>query len=407
MKFVKSIFLLYIFFSFALHFELEIKPQTGIIKNSGFSFSIPFKIRYKINSNFMVSHSNRLYNLNHPHMNYLHYNKSRENTTAINEESYIKYNDESISFLLGRKYIKVNNKFFFSDFSTSFDQIYFNYEINNFNYNYYLIKLNDETVSSIENPDMYISRWLYYREYSVNVNKNTILTFSESVLSSGENRNIDFYYLTPFGLFLAEQYHNLNRQDGGGDSNINNDNSLIGLNINHSINKNTKLDFSIIIDDVQIDQEDREKYQDVFGFSIGLDLNNANYIFKINYNYSSPWLYLNNGTFTNHISNNYPIGLRYPHYHNIEAYIEYSNDISKISSYFIIGEKGNQDFNSVWESENNKINYYEFNEKLPIEIFFKYKFINENKFIPNIILTHNWMGSQINTLILEWEYLKK
>ena len=85
----------------------------------------------------------------------------------------------------------------------------------------------------------------------------------------------------------------------------------------------------------------------------------------------------------------------------------YSDDIAKISSYFIIGEKGNQDFNSIWESENNKINYYEFNEKLPIEIFFKYKFINENKFIPNIILTHNWMGSQINTLILEWEYLKK
>ena len=407
MKFVKSIFLLYIYFSLLLSFNLEIRPQTGIVTNSEFSFAIPFKIKYNINKNLLIYHSNILYNLDHPNMRYLHHNKSRENTTAINEESYIKYDNKSISFLLGRKYINTNNKLFFSDFSTSFDQIHFSYEINNFNYNYYLIKLNNQSVSFSESPDMYISRWLYFREYSININQNTIISFYESVLSSGENRNIDFYYLTPFGLFLAEQYHNLNRQDGSNDSIINNDNSLIGININHTINKYTKFDFSIIIDDIQIDQEDREKYQDVFGFSVGFDFINENYTFKINYNYSSPWLYLNNGTFTNHLNNNYPIGLRHPHYHNIETYFEYKNDFSIISSYLVIGEKGTQDLSTLWNPENNKISYYDFSEKLPIEVFFKYQFKNKNKFIPNIILTHNWMGSDNNTLILEWEYLKK
>ena len=123
MKFIKLISLLYTISSFLLSFQLEIKPQFGISHSSNLSFSIPFIINYNINDNLSIKHSNRIYNLNHPHLRYLHYTKSRKNTTAITEESYIKYSNKFINFIIGRKYLDANNKLITSDFSTSVNLI--------------------------------------------------------------------------------------------------------------------------------------------------------------------------------------------------------------------------------------------------------------------------------------------
>ena len=30
--------------------------------------------------------------------------------------------------------------------------------------------------------------------------------------------------------------------------------------------------------------------------------------------------------------------------------------------------------------------------------------MNLNKYIPNIIITHNWMGSNTNNIIFEWDF---
>ena len=71
---------------------------------------------------------------------------------------------------------------------------------------------------------------------------------------------------------------------------------------------------------------------------------------------------------------------------------------------FITGEKGLQDLNTNWNSENNEIGYFDFNESIPIEIYFKYNFKTDDNLIPNIILTHNWMGTDNSNLILEWNF---
>ena len=311
------------------------------------------------------------------------------------------------------------NKLFFSDYSPSMDHFKLNYKKNNFDYNYLLIKLNNDLITNEDlDENKYINRWMYYRDFTIKINKNTSLTFIESIISTGENRNIEWYYLTPLGLFIAEQMHNTDREDNGindsleenNSSSFNNDNSFLGMSLSYAVNSKVSLDASIIIDDLQIDKEGMDKYQDSFGFSFGLNYLLDNLSFKLNYNYASPWLYLNNGLFTNYTHHNYPIGLRYPHFHQIKFELEYSDDNSKINSYFLIGEKGDQTFNTPWNNGNCEETEEgcpkEFTTSLPLEIYFKYSFLTEKKYIPNIIISHNWMESEQSNVILEWEFSK-
>ena len=397
--------------------DIKIQPQVAlnnsaldnVINHNDISFSIPFTIFYEVNKSLSIKHSNRLYSLNHPHLKYLYHTKSRGNKTAINEESYIEYKNKNISFILGRKYVNINNKLMISDFSNSFDQLNFNFNKHNFEFNYYIFKMNNEITTDQNDQIIYISRWLYYRDYIFNINKKTELTISESVIATGENRNIDLYYLTPFGLFLAEQYHNLKRIDGGDSLTLNNDNAFVGLNIKHNINDNLNFNFSILIDDFQIDIEDRDRYQDVFGYKFGIEIVKNKFNLSISYNYASPWLYLNNGTFTNLQQNNFPIGLKYPHYHSLQTNFEYFDEKMNTSFILIASEKGKQDLNTEWEAEMNGpddyIPFYEFSDRLPIELYMKIEPKNSKKYLPNFILYHNFLNSNNTAFVLEWNLM--
>ena len=249
------IILINVLFSYA---EFEIKPKI----NNKSQFSIPINIKYTLN-NISIYHTSRLFNINFPEKNYIHSNYSKSNISLINEASYIKLEYNPINIYLGRNYIQSNNKLLFSDFSQSMDHIKINFKNDKINYNYLIIKLNNSLLeNNVDQTNMYINRWYYYRELYLKINTKTTITLSESMISTGENRNIEWYYLTPIGLFLGEQVHNLNREDGNSLL-INNDNYFIGAAIQHTFNNNYTLNTSIIIDDFQIDNEDRSIYQDV------------------------------------------------------------------------------------------------------------------------------------------------
>ena len=417
-----KLFLLFIFSKSALIASFEIKPQFGIHSNSNsendFILSIPINFNFDINKNFLIKHSNRLYHIKHPTLNYLFNNKSRSDITAITELSYIEYKKENVIIKFGRDYINLNKELLFSKYATSFDHLKINYKNNKLNYNYYIIRLNNRNIKCTpDNTDCtdswgnniihYINRWYYYRDISLKINNKVSIYLSESIISTGENRNLEWYYLTPLGLFFAEQNHNQDRTDG--DVTTNNDNTIFGLGINYIINKNITLDASIILDEFQIDKEDRNKYQDVFGTSFGLQYNKKDFNINFNLHYSSPWLYLHSGLFTNYQNNNFPIGLKYPHSYIIE--INSSFIINKNNMHLTIrgGERGSQNANTKWlewnpeKPEENKIDYLDFIETIPIEIYFKYELKNN---LPNIIITQNWMEIKGTSLIFEWEFFK-
>ena len=251
-----------------------------------------------------------------------------------------------------------------------------------------------------------INRWYYYKDISIEFDK-FILTISESILSTGENRSPEWYYLNPLGFFIAEQMHNEDNIDGNPENN--NDNYFIGIAIEYFKNDNLTIKGSIMIDDFQIDSEDRPSYQDVFGLSIGLEYSKNNTYISANYHYASPWLYTNNGLFTNYASHDLPIGLRLPNSYFIELELKHKFEYSSIQAIIIAGERGEQNLDTKWysgnnDSESNYIEYFDFTQSIPLELFLKYSFNKNNNFIPNIILTHNWMASDINNFILEWEF---
>ena len=69
-------------------------------------------------------------------------------------------------------------------------------------------------------------------------------------------------------------------------------------------------------------------------------------------------------------------------------------------------KKEKQNLNTNWNPEYNNINYFDFAESIPLELYLKYEF-GKNKKIPNLIFSHNWMGQKGSSLIFEWEYFKK
>ena len=84
--------------------------------------------------------------------------------------------------------------------------------------------------------------------------------------------------------------------------------------------------------------------------------------------------------------------------------LEYQFDSAIITSSVLFGEKGDQNINTVWSSENNNVDNFGFMYTIDPEIYFKYDFLSKNKFIPDVLLFHNWRESDKTDLVLEWSF---
>ena len=128
-------------------------------------------------------------------------------------------------------------------------------------------------------------------------------------------------------------------------------------------------------------------------------------LLSIQYQYASPWLYTNMNSSAYYELHNESIGLRYPNSHIIEVNFEYHCDNAIITSMLVLGEKGEQDMETIWNSENNNIANFKFAHTLNPELYFKYDFLSDNDFVPNLLLFHNWRESNNTDLILEWDFV--
>ena len=85
----------------------------------------------------------------------------------------------------------------------------------------------------------------------------------------------------------------------------------------------------------QIDKKDRPIWEDVFGFLFKLSFQKNNLNISIQYQYASPWLYTNNGIFTNYKHNGFPLGIRYPHSQFIELDLSFKLEEAKLQTIII------------------------------------------------------------------------
>ena len=71
------------------------------------------------------------------------------------------------------------------------------------------------------------------------------------------------------GIFQAEQLHQIDREDQKNISG-NNDNGMLGFDLKYQIGSQKYIYSEFLIDDFQIDNVDRKKVNDVFGFILGV-----------------------------------------------------------------------------------------------------------------------------------------
>ena len=167
------------------------------------------------------------------------------------------------------------------------------------------------------------------------------------------------------------------------------------------INKDKSVYASLLIDDFQIDREDREHMQDVFGLLFGFSKTSENIDLRLEYSYASPWLYINSGLFTNFVNYSYPIGLRSPHSQSIDFSLDHEFSFGSLSFLAHIEQRGNQTYDTVWDAWDNKIDYFDFNRTLKPELLIRIDF--EKYKIPSIIFFNNWKQNSKVDLVVNWE----
>ena len=220
-----------------------------------------------------------LFHINHPFKELVWFNYSKNKYTYVTNKSFFKYSNEGFLLKIGRDQI-VNgfSKIYgltSSPTSPTLDQIKYRFKISEkIDYKSFIVRLDNRPIKNGNNLSM-IYRWYYYRELRLNYNKKFTVGFYDGVISTGEKRSPDWYYMIPFTSFFMERKHEpiwSDYQDttysvGVGD----NDNHFIGFN--WSLKRSAYHFYGeLMIDEYQLDDNSKDSMQTVFGFLSGLSL---------------------------------------------------------------------------------------------------------------------------------------
>jgi len=307
-----------------------------------------------------------LFQINHPNSVYIIQEYNRSNISLVSEVSIFEYKTDIMKVEIGRDYIhsgpSIINSTLFSSWSPSFDHIGFKMSrFLGFDYEYQLLRLDNR-----ENEYGSFHRWLYYRRLSYDTGRGVIVGLKDAVLATGIKRGVDFYYLTPAAIFELEQLHShIGAKEG---ARTNNDNHIIGFDIEFNFKKWGSLYFDGIIDEFQIDAADRKDVQDVFGINLGVKKTLPHGSLVMEYFLASPWLYTNGGQFANVEYYNYPIGLRTPQSHGLSLMHAFEGEKWNSDLQLSLYQKGEQNLNTVWDADGNKIPLYDYSDEVEVEV---------------------------------------
>jgi hypothetical protein len=387
-----NLYIIKLFFLIILHSINALKANDITLQPEITTSSFIFPLDVKINNNWIqIQNRLALFHTAHPSNRHMLYSYQRKNVSLVAEISNLILKKGGATLLIGRDYIKsgpvVYNSPLFSRRSPSLDQIAFKWDsIPHFNFEYYLIQLDNRRYDELT-----FNRWLYARRIGIMVTQKIEFGFKDAVLATGVKRGVNLNYLNPGSIFQLEQLHgNTGALDGN--PTTNNDNQLIGFDCHISIRDSMGLYFDLLIDEFQVDREDRKYFQDIFAFTIGLMIraNSNNYF--VEYFYSSPWMYLNGGVFTNYEVQNHPLGLPGPLTHGISFSWDGEVDIYKASILITLSQNDHQNFYTDYEPAYNHINYWTFSNNPSFECYGKL-YINKNKYIEHLGVSYNLLAS--------------
>jgi len=379
----------------SLHFEALPSISTN-------SIYLPFHFTTS-RDNITLEYQFDLVHQEFPVDQYLIHSYYRGNFTAVSEISEFRWSGTSHAVAIGRNYINsgpaIRNAGLFSAFTPSLNHVGLNSRIfNDWKFEYQLIRLDDRQAD----VGAY-KRWLYYRRLQFSVGENLKVGLKDVVLSTGLQRGVELTYLNPFALFQLEQLHG-NVEEGTAGQN--NDNQIMGIDIEYQYSKSTRLYFDAILDEFQIDIEDRDHAQDVFGVTLGVEYTQSNQQTFFEYWFGSPWLYTNGGMYTNVEVDNIPLGYLSPNAYGIslgriQDYSKYRVDVL-----INVHKQGKQTVNTAWDSVDNRIPLLLSNENWQPELDLRLGLKNR-KLLKEIRVTYNLLNSEGLFLILKFSAFDK
>ncbi len=380
-----------LFYIFTFCFLSRINAQFIILFQPEVSistFNLPISLSL-IHDEIAFNQRNSLIQLDFPSPRFLIHSYSRSGLTFISEISNIKYSTNGYSLQMGRDYVlsgpKRLNSTLFGEYSPSLDQFAFHFNrYASVEIEFRLIRL-DNRKSELGT----FNRWLYYQRFSFLLGQSITIGIKDAVLATGIQRGVDLNYVNPGVIFQLEQLHG---HTGPQETAMtNNDNQLIGIDFEYSVDSTFRVYSDFLIDEFQIDVADRAHFQDVFGLVFGLEKVFDSWKVQIEYYLASPWLYTNGGNFTNVEIQGYPLGLKAPQMHGLtfSCQREMSNKSFEImiNSY----QNGDQTILSELNSHDNKIEIFDFNKRCSAEIDMFMRF-DDTKYLKYLRCSYNLLG---------------
>ena len=256
--------MLLVLFSPSYGQSLNFNSSPSIAANTVY---IPFHLSTS-RDNITLEYQFDLVHQEFPDDQYLIHSYYRGNFTAISEISELRWSGTSHAVAIGRNYINsgptIRNAGLFSAFAPSLNHLGLNSRIfNDWTFEYQLIRLDDRQADTGT-----YKRWIYYRRIQLSLGDSWKVGLKDAVLSTGLQRGVELSYLNPGALFQLEQLHG-NVEEGTAGQN--NDNQIMGFDVEYRFNNSTRLYTDFIVDEFQVDIADRDLAQDVFGVTLGFE----------------------------------------------------------------------------------------------------------------------------------------
>ena len=364
------------------------------------TWMVPISIETNLNKSLVVKYSGQLFDIEHPNDNYIWYSYHRNGKTYVNTESYIEYSNGTLGVVFGRQYNPVGHGkmsgLFISPTASSLDQATFSLEdFHGFNYRHSIIRL-DNRFKEVDSEKNVVNRWYYLNQIGYNYKNIIEINFTDAVIATGYNRGIEWYYANPLTSLFMERKHELHRREGQDSTSV----IGIGDNDNHFVGGDWKINYKKysfygewLIDEWQLTADHRDNMQTVFGALAGISYKNNKYNIAIEYNYASPWLYLNRALYGSVEKHYQPLGLRTPQSHALDLSLEVSFTESRsLLLQTHLEERGDQTLATVWDAWDNEIEQFVFTQTMPVEWKIIYNDTN-NKYFNNITLYHHWLST--------------
>ncbi len=170
-------------------------------------------------------------------------------------------------------------------------------------------------LSDIDNPLMdrwYVSHRVVWRQAS---NPRNMITFGDHAIFAGEGRGLELQFLSPFVPSFLENFEGYSEADN--QQTIDGDNSSLFLAwswwIPSGFSSSIRSYGEVLIDEFQLDAEDREMLDNVYGLTLGIETSmlplwgKATSI-QLEASALSPWIYVHRGAGTSFNEKGHVIG---------------------------------------------------------------------------------------------------